>query len=514
MATVIDKSVKYDRQLRLWAQKGQYRLEQSHVCLINATPTGAEVLKNLTLPGIGTFTIVDERTVSEDDLSGNFYLTEADMNKSISERMAFHISELNPDVKAYGIVSSLCHCLSRQGFFDTFDVVLVSDYIPIKLLLALREKLWLRNVPLVHVNTRGLYGTLQISREETVVIETHDPSKMYDLRIDQPWQELQDYANSFSLDDLDDIEHAHVPYIVIFIKGIERWKNDHHGLLPKTHDEKKLFKTKYIEAMARNLNSEGNFVEASQQVHRALQRTVVPEYLYELFQDDKMSEKVSDCEGSNFWLLLRALKLFVASHGVLPLPGDLPDMTSNTSNYVALQRLYCKKSSDDLHEFTRLLTLVLNECDVPIHIPGEQIAAFCKNAAILHYTKGSLSLASESLKEKMITGGAASYTIAIHMGIQALLVWEDENSVGGYDKYLKHFTDLIKPFEIEQVPENCRQILLEIFCHRSTNYHNICSIMGGIASQEILKIVTAQYIPLDNLIIYDGIRTISEKWKS
>lgn len=45
------KEKKYDRQLRLWGQNGQQALEASHICLVNASATGCEVLKNLILPG-------------------------------------------------------------------------------------------------------------------------------------------------------------------------------------------------------------------------------------------------------------------------------------------------------------------------------------------------------------------------------------------------------------------------------------------------------------------------------
>lgn len=37
---------------RLWGDHGQEALESAHVCLINATATGTEILKNLVLPGI------------------------------------------------------------------------------------------------------------------------------------------------------------------------------------------------------------------------------------------------------------------------------------------------------------------------------------------------------------------------------------------------------------------------------------------------------------------------------
>lgn len=38
---------------RLWAASGQAALENANVCLLNATTTGTEILKNLILPGKG-----------------------------------------------------------------------------------------------------------------------------------------------------------------------------------------------------------------------------------------------------------------------------------------------------------------------------------------------------------------------------------------------------------------------------------------------------------------------------
>jgi NEDD8-activating enzyme E1 regulatory subunit len=66
---------KYDRQLRLWGGVGQRNLVNSHVLLIQADGVGAETLKNLVLPGIGAFTILDDHRVSHDDLGNNFFVT-------------------------------------------------------------------------------------------------------------------------------------------------------------------------------------------------------------------------------------------------------------------------------------------------------------------------------------------------------------------------------------------------------------------------------------------------------
>jgi amyloid beta precursor protein binding protein 1 len=35
--------------------------------------------------------------------------------------------------------------------------------------------------------------------------------------------------------------------------------------------------------------------------------------------------------------------------------------------------------------------------------------------------------------------------------------------------------------------------------------HNIAALMGGIAAQEAVKIISHQYIPAENTILYDGV---------
>ena len=62
-----------------------------------------------------------------------------------------------------------------------------------------------------------------------------------------------------------------------------------------------------------------------------------------------------------------------------------------------------------------------------------------------------------------------------------------------------------------EVPDALITTFKEVLSHPSPDYHNISQ--AGIASQEILKITTSQYTPLDNLYVFDGIHSISEKWK-
>lgn len=54
----------------------------AHILLISADATGSETLKNLVLPGVGHFTILDDTMVSSSDLGNNFFVDAASLGKS------------------------------------------------------------------------------------------------------------------------------------------------------------------------------------------------------------------------------------------------------------------------------------------------------------------------------------------------------------------------------------------------------------------------------------------------
>lgn len=39
--------------------------------------------------------------------------------------------------------------------------------------------------------------------------------------------------------------------------------------------------------------------------------------------------------------------------------------------------------------------------------------------------------------------------------------------------------------------------------------HNIAALTGGLVSQEVIKVVTKQYIPVDNTCVFDGVKSKS-----
>jgi amyloid beta precursor protein binding protein 1 len=99
------KEKKYDRQLRLWGANGQEDLENSHVLLLNSGPgvVGVETLKNLILPGIGHYTIVDihDPIVTWEDLGVNFFLDESCLGKPRAQMSCDFLQKHNPSVNGH-----------------------------------------------------------------------------------------------------------------------------------------------------------------------------------------------------------------------------------------------------------------------------------------------------------------------------------------------------------------------------------------------------------------------------
>lgn len=91
------KAMRYDRQLRLWAETGQEALGNSYLLLLRATSTGSEILKNLVLAGIRGFTIVDNQPITPLD-SNNFFV-DTSKNCKRGEIITNLINELNPQVE-------------------------------------------------------------------------------------------------------------------------------------------------------------------------------------------------------------------------------------------------------------------------------------------------------------------------------------------------------------------------------------------------------------------------------
>jgi NEDD8-activating enzyme E1 regulatory subunit len=125
---------------------------------------------------------------------------------------------------------------------------------------------------------------------------------------------------------------------------------------------------------------EENFDEALSQAYRAYTPTNLPSHLTTLFASLPDSPPAS---APPFTRLLHALSRFVSSHdGHLPITGSVPDMKSDTTRYVALQRVYRAASAADAVAFRVLLGSDAN-------IPDEVTDLFLKNAHAVQRLQGT-----------------------------------------------------------------------------------------------------------------------------
>lgn len=269
------KDRKYDRQLRLWAANGQHALEDTHICLLSASATGAEILKNLVLPGAGAFTILDNQLVSQADLDANFFLDDSCLmegHNNRAERVAEFLQELNSDSKGnFEIKDPTTLDRLSDEYWNKYTLVIAYRLRP-SVLMKVSAKLWEKDIPLVVCNTVGFYGYLRTAVPEHTIVESH-PDSTVDLRLDCPWPELEDYANSLDLDKMDEVELAHVPYVLLLLVFLEKWKADHGGQAPQDYKQKNDFKES-IRKHSRTPDEE-NFEEAVNAVWRATQQTTV-----------------------------------------------------------------------------------------------------------------------------------------------------------------------------------------------------------------------------------------------
>lgn len=265
---------KFDRQLRLWGRDGQTALERAHVILLGATSAGCELLKNMVLPNLGSFTIVDSRVVTERHLGSNFFLHADDIGTPIAAAASRCLAELTSNtttaraevcgiepyaqalaaryfsaaesVAGFQSSSTLTHHhvsssdsgVPDGGVFTAPEVVVCTQMVPESIRVTLSAAmnrlshairvaygayvLQPTSPVLMHVETCGLVGVIRIQAGLRFIEQTHPDSDavVKDLRPFEPFPQLlrwfEDHNPMDSSHFGDDAEslmrHSHIPW--------------------------------------------------------------------------------------------------------------------------------------------------------------------------------------------------------------------------------------------------------------------------------------------------------------
>eukprot|EP01087_Luapelamoeba_hula_P003121 TRINITY_DN12942_c0_g1_i1.p1 TRINITY_DN12942_c0_g1~~TRINITY_DN12942_c0_g1_i1.p1 ORF type:complete len:530 (+),score=100.91 TRINITY_DN12942_c0_g1_i1:84-1673(+) len=510
------KEETYDRQLRLWGALGQKALENAKVCLINGGATGTEILKNLVLPGVGSYTIVDGNKVTAADLGNNFFIDKASIGSSRAECTHRLLTELNPWVSGSAVSEDPVQLINNKvDYFGAFTIVIATE-LPEAPLLTLAKFLNSKHIPLFVVRSYGFIGYLRIVATEHTIVESH-PDVEEDLRLAEPFPALSAFADSVDLSKLDSHLHSHVPYVVLLLQHVKQWKAAHDGNLPNTREEKNQFKLAVREGQKEE--GEPNFQEAIAQAYRISSPTTLSYTTRELIADPSATNLTA--QSPTFWILAAALKEFTeANNGLPPVLGSIPDMTADTHSFLALQQVYQQKAQEDIDAVAKSAAAILQRLGRSAdEISPEQVKLFCKSAQSLRLVRTS-SLEqeySDSISKDALSAGLDENpgTVSFYLLLRAV-----DRFYAKHGRYPGSVTDSDITPDVPLLRAEVDGLLTalglphttvsEDYVHEVCRYgasemHNIGAFLGGIGAQEAIKVITHQWVPLNNTLLYNAI---------
>lgn len=414
--------------------------------------------------------------------SSSFFLDAASIGQSRAKSAMQLLQEMNPDVSSDCVDESVETVLENNPEFFTSFTVIVASALKEKTLIALAQLLWDHNIPLVYCHSIGFIGSVRLQFKEHCVVECHPDHMQYDLRLEQPFPTLQTY--------LDTVEVSHkVPWLVIVNHFLKEWKATNGDRIPSNYKEKSQLR-QLIEAAI--TNNEENYEEAAKAVNTCFGGGR-PNSNAKAILDDERCVNLNK-ESNKFWIMVRAVKEFVASNdGWLPLPGVLPDMTAETEHYINLQNVYRTQALNDAEAVYKHAQQHLQELNLPTElITDKEVKLFCREFASIAVLRGS-SIATEYEKCSkepcaLIASEleSANSLMVLYVALRALDRFRSEHGTYPGDIYVEADTARIKaiagkllsewgiltPFSDEWAHELCR--------YGGAEVHSVSAFIGEL----------------------------------
>lgn len=568
-------------------------MQRASICLVNASATGTETLKNLVLPGIRSFTIVDGAQVSDIDRGNNFFVPISQPQQGLAHPKnraavtAHALQSLNESVQASYVpqhVDTIVHDANTAfTFVKQFSVVVVSQMgagHPVVRHLA--EGCFRANVPLVIVRAYGLVGSLRIQARELCVVDSKDTNMAPDLRLHDPFDELVRHVDSIDLEAMTDTTAiSHVPFVVILLKAVTKYRALHDGRLPKTRAEKNEFKNiatslrpkdcpdlaeNFTEAL-RNLQLRLCYHDAGEMPHAVRQvlsdsksnatcedgfnercgkgdgtTEGMPEIIrinrgnrgssppaeaeagVALGREEKSGAELIAYENALFWVLAAGVRLFVEKNGRLPLRGSVPDMTADTESYVALQKIYSAKAESDAKAILELVQAIVERYGVDVMVDEACVRSFCKNAHGIGVYRtrsiaeeverpGGSGFVEAAMMDCALDASASGCASRFYVMLRAAdSFYREHGRIAGADTSMKendvgllqeHAAKIKEGLGVSGGAALWREQAEEIVRYAGVEVHNVSAFMGGVAGQEIIKLVTRLFVPVVDTLVFN-----------
>ncbi|EJF61494.1 hypothetical protein DICSQDRAFT_136405 [Dichomitus squalens LYAD-421 SS1] len=497
------KTRRYDRQLRIWAASGQAALEASRILVLSSSATSTSILKNLVLPGIGHFSILDSTLTTPADAGNNFFLNASQsIGKPRAQEAVPLLRELNESVQGEAVIQDVKELLSTdQGkdWLRSFSIIIAHN-LNNDVLAPLSTLLWANpnGPPLISVRSAGFLAEFHIQYHEHSVSQSHSENAP-SLRITRPFPALLEWARSLDLQNMDPTDHSHIPMVVILVRALDEWWKSHDGSLPKTAAEKKEFKNSIL-AMKIKLDEE-NFEEAEAQAWRVWSEPAVPSDIQALFSLPPLP--TSPQHNSTFHALLQSLSAFVSDPsgpGTLPISATLPDMKSDTKNYVRLQNLYRAHAEVEKTKFKEIFAAKYPEIAKTTN--PDEVDSFVKNAHHIRVLRGKQWGALDRDREAIVNSLTSQpRETATHLALSALSNLLSRNAEVTIDALNAEVLATVG--QDVDLPEELEAAVGEIARAPTADLPNTAAFLGGLVAQEAIKVITEQYVPLNGYCVVD-----------
>jgi NEDD8-activating enzyme E1 regulatory subunit len=197
-------------------------------------------------------------------------------------------------------------------------------------------------------------------------------------------------------------------------------------------------------------------------------------------------------------------------------------MTADTKSYVTLQRLYAAKAEEDASEVLRHISRIARRRGDNCHFDEASARDFCKRLRGIHVIRyRSIKTEIEnstgsSLSENIEASGAAdpsnsNSAMSYHVLLRAVDRFHSEH--GWYPGERKGIEEedlrLLRVCLGSLKSEIGGNLPPSLWCDEAhevmrfspNELHNVASYLGGVAAQEAVKIITRQFIPLNNSMV-------------
>ncbi|QLQ79250.1 hypothetical protein HG537_0B05970 [Torulaspora globosa] len=310
--------------------------------------------------------------------------------------------------------------------------------------------------PVVFACAKGSSGHVELClKEGHFVIDSRPGYTIPDIRVCDAWPELIEFYESFDLAQWSSSGRlSEIPYPVILyhmVKDIDKKE--------VMNVSSKFVKSKIEEQFPNNLG-DLNIIEAKRFAHLAVRsldelgrmkkflRDVEPE----MYRDDWF-----DPLNREIAYFLKCLKEYLSRYNSLPISDNLPDMESSTKLYGRLKCLYQSKHREDVRCFND----IVSKDEQQLSVSNSAEETFIRKLSCLEFCRANTRIDLTEMK-----------------AYQALNREHHPNALSRYT-------------------ENVNEPGYE-----AITFHTSCFI-GGVASQEIIKIITHQHVPISGRYHYE-----------